>query len=62
MNNPYRICTPEQLQEIDNKDGANYILGTDINMAPADNWFGSKGFKSIGRTMYFGFRGSFRGN
>ncbi len=62
LNNPYRICTPEQLQEIDNVPGKHFRLGKNIDLTNAASWFGGKGFQSIGRTLHGGFWGSLDGN
>lgn len=62
LNNPYRVCTPEQLQEIDNAPGKHFRLGKSIDLTNATSWFGGKGFQPIGRTIHFGFWGSLDGN
>ncbi len=62
LNNPYRICTPEQLQEMDNAPGKHFRLGKTIDLTKAASWFGGKGFQPIGRTVHFGFWGSLDGN
>lgn len=62
LNNPYRICTPEQLQEIDNAPGKHFRLGKNIDLTNASSWFGGKGFQPIGRTLHAGFWGSLDGN
>ncbi len=62
LNNPYRICTPEQLQEIDNLPGKHFRLGKNIDLSRSSSWFGGKGFEPIGRKLHFGFYGSLDGN
>ncbi len=62
LNNPYRICNAEQLQEMDNAPGKHFRLGKNIDLTAATSWFGGKGFQPIGRTMHFGFYGSLDGN
>lgn len=62
LDNPYRICTPEQLQEIDNAPGNHFRLGKSIDLTNASSWFGGKWFQSIGRNLHFGFWGSLDGN
>jgi hypothetical protein len=62
LDNPYRICTPEQLQEMDNAPGNHFRLGKNIDLTNAGTWFGGKWFQPIGRNLHFGFWGSLDGN
>lgn len=62
LNNPYRVCTPEQLQELDNAPGKHFRLGQNIDLTNAQSWFGGKGFQPIGRNLHAGFWGSLDGN
>jgi hypothetical protein len=42
LNNPYRVCTAEQLQEIDNAPGKHFRLGKNIDLTKVESWFGGK--------------------
>jgi hypothetical protein len=63
IQNPYRVCTAEQLQEIDNAPVMkHYRLGWSIDLANSASWFGGQWFNPIGRTAYYWFSGSLDGN
>lgn len=64
IQNPYRICTAEQLQEMNNGtyDKKHYRLGRSIDLTNSASWFGGKWFNPIGRDIYAGFSGSLDGN
>lgn len=64
LNNPYRVCTPEQLQEMDNApfDHNHFRLGKTIDLTNSGSWFGGTGFHPIGQVSHVGFFGSLDGN
>ncbi len=62
LNNPYRVCTPEQLQEMDNAAGKHFRLGKTLDLTNTSSWFGGTGFHPIGQTSHIGFHGSLDGN
>lgn len=64
LNNPYRVCTPEQLQEMDNApfDHNHFRLGKTIDLTNSGSWFGGTGFHPIGQNSHIGFFGSLDGN
>lgn len=59
--NPYQISNLDELQEINNNLGANYIQINDIDAKYTGNWNGGAGFKPIGNSAT-PFTGTFDGN
>ncbi|MFB6284351.1 MAG: PKD domain-containing protein [Halobacteria archaeon] len=58
---PYRVKNADQLQAMEQKPEANYVLTDDINGSVAKDWSNGNGFRSIG-TEDKPFRGVLDGN
>ncbi len=56
---PYRIMSLCQLQDISSSPAAHYELAADINASVTEDWNGGAGFKPIASTATGGFSGSF---
>lgn len=56
---PYKIATPEQLQEINSDPMSNYVLTKNLDLSATAGWNDSAGFTPLAR--YIGFRGSLDG-
>ena len=56
---PYRIMSLCQLQDISSNPAAHYELAADINASVTEDWNGGAGFKPIASTATGGFSGSF---
>jgi hypothetical protein len=45
---PYRVTTPEQLQELGESLSSHYVLTCDLDLSGTATWDGGKGFRPIG--------------